>query len=223
MVNNPEGWSRISIEYEKPNLKVFVFDHVTLEFVHCFSMEIVLDYEGYFLISASSGDFNPYFTQIDSFKLFDPKVYYKAPSDAIKDKQAKSRKEGLSQIINNRVSDLIHTRAVKTGDELERFNRTQLMNQVAVQDYYIRPTLKQTEDSFNKLRDHFAQISDTLRGQQLWDNNQKISKDLFQSYFQMSVAVAKEIMFLQNKMEDIKDLQRKKDLEQGRDPTQSAR
>lgn len=183
MVNNPEGWSRISIEYEKPNLKVFVFDHVTLEFVHCFSMEIVLDYEGYFLISASSGDFNPYITQVDSFKLFDPKVYYKSPSDAIKDKQAKTRKEGLSQIISNRVSDLIHTRAVKTGDELERFNRTQLMSQVAVQDYYIRPTLKQTEDSFNKLRDHFAQISDTLRGQQLWDNNQKISRDLFQSYF----------------------------------------
>jgi hypothetical protein len=39
----------------------------------------------------------------------------------------------------------------------------------------------------------------------------------------MSVAVAKEIMFLQNKMEDIKDLQRKKDAEQGRDPTQTAR
>lgn len=65
VVNNPEGWSRISIEYEKPNLKVFVFDHATLEFAHCFSMEIVLDYEGYFVISASSGDFNPYFTYVD--------------------------------------------------------------------------------------------------------------------------------------------------------------
>lgn len=77
-----------------------------------------------------------------------------------------------------------------------------------MQDYYIQPTLKQTEEAFNKLRDHFAQITDTLRGQQLWDNNQKISRDLFQSYFQMSVAVAKEMMFLQNKLEEIAERQR---------------
>lgn len=62
VVNNPEGWSRISIEYERPNLKVFVFDHTTQEFQHCFSMEVILDYNGYFVISASGGDFNPYFS-----------------------------------------------------------------------------------------------------------------------------------------------------------------
>lgn len=32
VVNNAEGWTRISLEYEAPNFKVFVFDHVTQEF-----------------------------------------------------------------------------------------------------------------------------------------------------------------------------------------------
>jgi hypothetical protein len=81
-------------------------------------MEILLDYNGFFLLSSSSGDFNPYFTQIESFKLFDPKIFQKNNNDIGKDRNAKSKKEGLSEQITNRVSDLIHTRAVKTGEEL---------------------------------------------------------------------------------------------------------
>jgi hypothetical protein len=81
-------------------------------------MEILLDYNGFFLLSASSGDFNPYFTQIEAFKLFDPKIFQKNSNDISKDRNSKSKKEGLSEQITNRVSDLIHTRAIKTGEEL---------------------------------------------------------------------------------------------------------
>lgn len=179
VVNNPEGWNRISVEYDRPNLKVFVFDHTKGEFTHCFTMEVTLDYEGYFLVSASSGDFNPYGTSIESFKLFDPKVFHKNPESITKDRNAKGKKQGLQEIITSRVSDLIHSRAERTGEELQNYNTTQLLNQIAIQDYYVRPTLKRTEELLLQLQNHFRQISDTLRGQQLWDNNKKISEDLF--------------------------------------------
>jgi len=39
----------------------------------------------------------------------------------------------------------------------------------------------------------------------------------------MSVAVAKQIMFLQNKIEEMEKLQKSRDLEQGKDPNKSAR
>jgi|LakMenEpi03Aug12_release.lakeMendotaPanAssembly.Ray.scaffolds.fasta_scaffold354897_1 hypothetical protein len=49
-------------------------------------MEILLDYNGFFLLSASSGDFNPYFTQIEAFKFFDPKIFQKNINDISKDR-----------------------------------------------------------------------------------------------------------------------------------------
>jgi hypothetical protein len=156
VVNNAEGWSRISVEYDRPNFKVFVYDHTVQDFVHCFSMEITLDYQGYFLMSASAGDFNPYTTTVESFKLFDPKIFWKNTGELVKDRNAKGKKEGLGQIIAGRVSDLIHTRAEKTGEELSAMNSTHLMNQIAAQDYYIRPTLSKTEELLTKLQQHFA-------------------------------------------------------------------
>lgn len=61
-------------------------------------MEIELNYNGYFLISAASGDFNPYYSQVESFKLFDPKIFQKNSNEIIKDRNAKSKtaKEGLA-------------------------------------------------------------------------------------------------------------------------------
>jgi len=44
-------------------------------------MEVTLDYEGYFLISAFSGEFNPYYHYLDQFMLFNPKVFHKQTSD----------------------------------------------------------------------------------------------------------------------------------------------
>ena len=79
-------------------------------------MEVILDYNGYFVISASGGDFNPYFSQLESFKLFDPKIFWKNAGDLGKERGEKKKREGLSQTITNRVSDLIHTRASLTDD-----------------------------------------------------------------------------------------------------------
>ena len=107
-------------------------------------------------MSASAGDFNPYTTTVESFKLFDPKIFWKNTGELVKDRNAKGKKEGLGQIIAGRVSDLIHTRAEKTGEELSAMNSTHLMNQIAAQDYYIRPTLSKTEELLTKLQQHFA-------------------------------------------------------------------
>ena len=52
-------FSKIAIEYEKPMLTVQVYDHESQQFVHCFSQDIELDYEGFFVISASSGTVFP--------------------------------------------------------------------------------------------------------------------------------------------------------------------
>jgi len=52
-------FSKVAIEYEKPILSVSVYDHESATFQHCFSQQINLDYEGFFVISASSGTIFP--------------------------------------------------------------------------------------------------------------------------------------------------------------------
>ena len=69
-------FSRIAIEYEKPLLRVSVYDHDSHEFVHCFGFNIEsIDYPGYFAISASSGSIDsihPMYNQVNSFKIYNP-------------------------------------------------------------------------------------------------------------------------------------------------------
>lgn len=65
-------FSKIAIEYEKPMLRVSTYDHESQQFAHCFSQDIDLDYEGFFVISAASGTIYPQYNFVNSFKLFDP-------------------------------------------------------------------------------------------------------------------------------------------------------
>jgi len=67
-------FSKIQIEYESPILSVSVFDHESQQFLHCFSQEINLYFEGFFVISASSGTIFPQYNFVNSFKMFDPTV-----------------------------------------------------------------------------------------------------------------------------------------------------
>lgn len=65
-------FSKVAVEYERPMLSVSVYDHESAQFVHCFSQEIILDYNGFFVISASSGFAHPQYNYVNSFKVFDP-------------------------------------------------------------------------------------------------------------------------------------------------------
>ena len=68
-VINADGWSRLSLEYNDQTLKVaFLADG---EFETCFVAQRPLDFEGYFVFVASSGDFMPHEVTLDSFMLFD--------------------------------------------------------------------------------------------------------------------------------------------------------
>ena len=53
-------------------LTVSVFDQESQQYLHCFSQEINIDYEGFFVISASSGTMFPQYNFVNSFKLLDP-------------------------------------------------------------------------------------------------------------------------------------------------------
>jgi hypothetical protein len=73
-----------------------------------------------------------------------------------KEREAKSKKDGLSGIINDRVEDLIHKRALLDKQSIQYLDNKQLIGQITVQDYYVRPTLKKTEQLLNQLQSHFA-------------------------------------------------------------------
>lgn len=70
--NLPQGFTRIKIEYEKPITHVSVLDHDNGEWAHCLSIEKELDFNGYFLVSASSGVSVPDSVFLNSLKVFDP-------------------------------------------------------------------------------------------------------------------------------------------------------
>lgn len=65
-------FSKLQIEYEKPLLHVSTYDHESAQYVHCFSQDITLDYEGFFVVAASSGVSYPQYNYLNSFKVFDP-------------------------------------------------------------------------------------------------------------------------------------------------------
>ena len=70
--NTEQGYAKISIEYERPYLKVFHYDQSSEQFMHCFTMERELDFEGFFVIAGSSGRLPSDWAYLNSFKLFDP-------------------------------------------------------------------------------------------------------------------------------------------------------
>lgn len=74
LTGNQRPFSKVSIEYEHPTLTVQTYDHDSGQFLHCFSQEIDLNFEGFFVISASSGTIFPQYNFVKSFKVFDPTV-----------------------------------------------------------------------------------------------------------------------------------------------------
>jgi hypothetical protein len=53
---------------------VYLYDIFAETYEFCFSLEANLDFNGYFLLSAGSGSYNPDHVYLHSFKLYDPKT-----------------------------------------------------------------------------------------------------------------------------------------------------
>ena len=133
-------FSKIAIEYEKPLIRVSTYDHDSREFVHCFSYDIEsLAYPGYFAVSASSGTQDtkhPMYNQINSFKVYDPKVvsmdHHFEDSHLIK-----AQHEMYADAIADRTDDLIHSGAIDLDENGEEIVPEDLPVAIATQMYYL--------------------------------------------------------------------------------------
>ena len=116
LTGNHLHFSKVAIEYEKPMLTVSTYDHDSQQFVHCFSQDIDLDYEGFFVISASAGAIFPQYNVVNSFKVFDPTVV--KMSHHFEDSHARrAEHDHFASGMADTISDLIHMGAVEQGED----------------------------------------------------------------------------------------------------------
>ena len=72
------------------------------------------------------------------------------------------------------------------------------------------PTIRQTHELLYEVQKHFNGIVEVLNQHELYDNNVRVSTDLFQVYFNMSMSIAKELIYLEeqeNKLDEIVEAQ----------------
>ena len=71
-----------------------------------------------------------------------------------------------------------------------------LRSSINKQDMNLQTNIDMTDSMLTQLYSLVASISSLLQGQSYWDNNKKISEDLFKTYFNMSINLARQIMKL---------------------------
>ena len=72
------------------------------------------------------------------------------------------------------------------------------------------PTIGKTHELLYEVQKHFNGIVEVLNQHELYDNNVRVSTDLFQVYFNMSMSIAKELIYLEeqeNKLDEIVEAQ----------------
>ena len=57
-----------------------------------------------------------------------------------------------------------------------------------------------------------ATLNEQLQGQVFWDNNNRISDDLYDLHFNMSISLAKEVSFFDQLDTHIQEMKEKKDI-----------
>lgn len=71
--NTKEGEPfHIRLEYKKPSVSLFYYDHASDNYETCMTFDYEMDYEGIFMITGASGLNNPDHIYIDSFAMYDP-------------------------------------------------------------------------------------------------------------------------------------------------------
>jgi len=170
------NFSKITIEYEKPMLNVNVWDHEAQQFVHCLSHDIELDYEGFFVIAASSGAVQPYHNYINSFELYDPTEV--STSHHYEDSHArKAEHEHYGTSIAATITDLIHDGAEEM-DEVQ-WNEEDLMEITSTQMFWMPKNFEYTESLLQQMSAHFQEISGVMGEDELYDHTIKMNEGLF--------------------------------------------
>ena len=145
-------FSKIAIEYEKPMLSVSVYDHESAQFVHCFSQDIVLDFNGFFVISASSGFAHPQYNFVNSFKVFDPT--HVQSNHHFEDSHArKAEREHYALSIADTVTDLIHDQSDE--EDFLDLATEEALEVVASQVFYLQYRLADTHNMLATMSHHF--------------------------------------------------------------------
>ena len=125
------SFSKIAVEYESPMLHVSTWDHESAQFVHCFSQDIKLDYEGFFVVSASSATSFPQYNFLNSFKVYDPTQV--KTNHHFEDSHAlKAEHEHYASSIAATITDLIHVGVHDMGEDFEELDDDEMMEMIAM-------------------------------------------------------------------------------------------
>ena len=104
------------------------------------------------------------------------------------------------------ISDLIHIGAHEQGEDFEEMDTEDLLETVAIQNFYMQRTFEYTHNLLYTMGHHFHVIADTMNEIELYDHSVKMNTDLFQIYFGMSKSLAGEINYLDQKDDEIEQI-----------------
>ena len=193
------------VEYEAKAITVSVYDHTAKQYTHCFTHQIDLDYEGIFAISASSSTQAPQYNYVNSIKAYDQSVV--STSHHFMDShRVKAENESWSTKVVDVVKDIIHDSATIEGEDINKKSLQELYTDISLSNYHLQKQIASTDGNLQKVQEHFIKVSEVLNGQQLYDNSVKVSTELFQTYFNISVSIAQEMMYLEQKDNEMDEL-----------------
>ena len=155
----------------------------------------MLDYEGFFVISASSGFNFPQYNFVNSFKMFDPTT--PSTNHHFEDSHAmRAEHDHYARSKADTIADLIHIGAHDLGEDFEEMDTDDLLETIAIQTFYMHRMFEYTHGLLYQMGNHFNTITETMNEVELYDHSVKMNTDLFQIYFGMSKSLAGEINYL---------------------------
>jgi hypothetical protein len=118
----------------------------------------------------------------------------------------KAERETWDQDVLDAVGDLIHTSATESGDDLSNMTMDELYENVSLSNYHLLPAIENSEAYLAALSSHFMQVSEVFDQSDLYDNSVIVSNQLFQTYFNVSISVAKELIYLDEKDSEMDEI-----------------
>jgi hypothetical protein len=81
--------------------------------------------------------------------------------------------------------DLIHFKNINAS----QFTSAELVTLIKHADYDLHRQLQLAEENLAQVQSHFSQVAESLDSQRFWNNTKKLSEDLFQDYFNITMQV----------------------------------
>ena len=82
----------------------------------------------------------------------------------------------------------------------------ELYDNIALSNYKLLPAIENSEAHLSALGSHFLQVSEVFNESELYDNSVKVSTELFQTYFNVSITIAQELMYLEGKDREMDEI-----------------